>query len=227
MVAPSVGARCTFGIGNGHSAAPRTHRKGIANTYLSRVPSLWRPIPAVSQLKDVMNSTTPRTLNLPLIGLWVASVAIVVLGVVLMLSSNAAQVTLYTEQSADTGAFLSCAVERDRRRPPHRGRRARPRHLAGHAGAHRRGRPSSRASRCSRSTSSTTLDDEDDLEVLDAERAPRRCRTRRRPPRPRPSAEAAPAAEAAPVAEAAPRRVGAGRRDRAEPAKAPEAPTEK
>lgn len=54
-----------------------------------------------------MNSTTPRSLNLPLIGLWVASVAIVVLGVVLMFSSNAAQVTLYAEQSADTGAFLS------------------------------------------------------------------------------------------------------------------------
>ena len=54
-----------------------------------------------------MNSTTPRSLNLPLLGAWLASAVITVVGVVLLISSNAAQVAFYVEQTADPAPILT------------------------------------------------------------------------------------------------------------------------
>ena len=54
-----------------------------------------------------MTSTTPRSLNLPLLGAWLASAVITVVGVVLLISSNAAQVAYYVEQVADPAPILT------------------------------------------------------------------------------------------------------------------------
>ena len=54
-----------------------------------------------------MTSTTPRPLNLPLLGAWLASAVITVVGVVLLISSNAAQVAYYVEQVADPAPILT------------------------------------------------------------------------------------------------------------------------
>jgi hypothetical protein len=54
-----------------------------------------------------MTSTTPRPLNLPLLGAWLASAVITVVGVVLLISSNAAQVAYYVEQTADPAPILT------------------------------------------------------------------------------------------------------------------------
>ncbi|GAA1761003.1 hypothetical protein [Agromyces humatus] len=54
-----------------------------------------------------MTSTTPRSLNLPLLGAWLAAAVITIAGVVLLITSNAAQVAYYTEQIADPAPILA------------------------------------------------------------------------------------------------------------------------
>lgn len=54
-----------------------------------------------------MNPTTPRTLNLPLLGAWLAAAVITIVGVVLLVSSNAAQVTLFTEGVNEPAPILA------------------------------------------------------------------------------------------------------------------------
>jgi hypothetical protein len=172
-----------------------------------------------------MTSTTPRSLNLPLLGAWLASAVITVVGVVLLISSNAAQVAYYVEQVADPAPILTAqagttvgglliAVG-----------------LLGLVIALATQAIIGAADR--RHTDSvfafdefTALDDEDGADELDelgvgrvpgAAAAPAVATVA-------PVAEAAPVAEPAPVAEAAPVTEAA---PAAEPAKAPEAPTEK
>ncbi len=53
------------------------------------------------------NQSDRATVNIPLIGLWVAAAAVLGGGYWLLTASNSAQVDLYTAQSADTGAFLA------------------------------------------------------------------------------------------------------------------------
>ncbi|MCD2440790.1 hypothetical protein LQ757_00720 [Agromyces sp. SYSU K20354] len=178
-----------------------------------------------------MTSTTPRKLNLPLIGLWVASVAIVVLGVVLTFTANAAQVAYYTEQVADPAPILAAqsnttlgglliAV----------GVLGLVISLATQAiigAADRRHAESVLAV-----DEFFDLDEEDGLDVLEAERAPAAAPGVAAAPAlvDEAAPEAAPATAAAPApaveTEAAPA-VEPEAAPAAEPAKAPEAPTEK
>ena len=187
-----------------------------------------------------MTSTTPRSLNLPLLGAWLASAVITVVGVVLLITSNAAQVAFYVEQTADPAPILTAqagttvgglliAVG-----------------LLGLIIAFATQAIIGAADR--RHSDSvfafdefTALDDEDGVDDLDelgvgrvpgaaaapavatvapvAEAAPAS--------EPAPAAEPAPFSEAAPAAPAAPAAAVAEAAPATEPGKAPEAPTEK
>jgi len=60
--------------------------------------------------KDIMSRTSSRPrakVNLPLIALWVASVAAAVIGYLLMTMSNTNQAALYTSQTGDYGKLFA------------------------------------------------------------------------------------------------------------------------